>query len=69
LGKRLLEEYQRLTAEDQRTFNKWLKANATFGAILFIGMMAMAWLGANSVGRNDAAIAIGSKYSDIVRSK
>jgi hypothetical protein len=64
LGKRLQQEYQRLSAEDQRTFHKWLKANAIFGAILFIGMLAMAWKG-NSVGRTDAAIAAHSKSSNI----
>jgi hypothetical protein len=64
-----LREYQTLSPEDKRTFDKWLKANAIFGAILFVGMMAMAWIGANSVGRNDAALAIGSKSSSIVRSK
>jgi len=64
LGKRLLQEYQSLSAEDQRTFHKWLRANAIFGAILFIGMLAMAWMG-NSVGRTDAAIAARSKSSNI----
>ena len=69
MGKKLLREYQRVSPEDKRTFDKWLKANAIFSAILFTGMMAMAWMGAASVGRNDAAIAVGSKSSSIVRSK
>ena len=55
VGKALLREYQRLSSEEQYTFNKWLKANAMFAAFLFIGILAMAWMG-NSVGRTDATI-------------
>ena len=69
MGKRLLREYQKLSPEDKRTFDKWLEANAIFGAILFIGMMAMAWVGFNSVGQTDATIAAGSKSSHVVRFK
>ena len=67
VGKALLREYQRLSAEERHTFNKWLKANAMFGAMLFIGLLAMAWMG-NSVGRTDATIDASSK-SSIARSK
>jgi len=34
-----------LSPEDQRAFDSWLNANAIFGAILFVGMLAMAWAG------------------------
>src|SRR5262249_5094958 len=67
MAKRPLREYQRLSSEDQRTFDRWLKANAIVGAILFIGMLAMAWMG-NSVGRTDAAMAIPSKSSNVAGS-
>ena len=35
-------EYQRMSPEDQRKFDGWLKANAVLGFILFLGMLAMA---------------------------
>jgi hypothetical protein len=36
-------EYQRMSPEDQRRFDGWMKANAVLGFILFLGMVAMAW--------------------------
>jgi threonine/homoserine/homoserine lactone efflux protein len=50
-----LRDHQRQSPEDQGTFDKWLKANAIFGALLFIGMLVMAWMGSNSIERTDAA--------------
>jgi len=41
VAKGLLRQYHRLSPEDRRIFDKWLKANAIFGAILFIGTLAM----------------------------
>ena len=35
-------EYQRMSPEDQRRFDGWMKANAVLGFILFLGMEAMA---------------------------
>jgi hypothetical protein len=35
-------EYQRMSPEDQRRFDGWMKANAVLGFILFLGMVAMA---------------------------
>jgi hypothetical protein len=35
-------DYQRMSLEDQRKFDGWLKANAVIGFILFLGMLAMA---------------------------
>ena len=35
-------EYQRMSPEDQRRFDGWMKANAVLGFVLFLGMVAMA---------------------------
>jgi hypothetical protein len=51
-----MREYQKLSPEDQRTFDRWLKANAILGAIFAVGMLAMALAGINSAGP-DAEIA------------
>jgi hypothetical protein len=55
-GKSVIREYQKLSPEDRRTFDRWLKANAIFGAVLAVGMLAMALANINSVGP-DAEIA------------
>jgi hypothetical protein len=55
-GKSVIREYQKLSPDDQRTFDRWLKANAIFGAILAVGMLTMALASINSVGP-DAEIA------------
>src|SRR5262249_8640910 len=57
--------YRRLSAEDQRTFDRWLKANAIVAAILATGLIAMAL----SVGPRDAEVASGTKASDIAVSE
>ena len=44
-------DYQRNPGE----FDGWLKANAVFGLILAIGMLAMAVAGLDSAGRPDGA--------------
>jgi hypothetical protein len=35
-------KYHRMSPEDQRRFDGWLKANTALGFILFLGMVAMA---------------------------
>jgi hypothetical protein len=45
-----MREYQKLSPEGQRAFDRWLKTNAIFGAILAVGMLAMALAGINSEG-------------------
>jgi hypothetical protein len=57
--------YQRMSREDQRTFNRWLKANAILGLIFAAGIIAMALAGSRSVGPRDAAVANTSKASDV----
>jgi hypothetical protein len=67
--KRTLQKYQRMSPDDQRTFDSWVHANAVFGSILAVGMLAMALAGTNSVGRPDAAIADSLKSSNVAMSK
>jgi hypothetical protein len=55
-------------AEDQLTFNRWLKANAVVGLILAAGLVAMAVAGSNSAERRDAAVADRTKASDVLES-
>jgi hypothetical protein len=38
-------EYQTLSPEGQREFDRWLKANAILGALFGIGMLTMALAG------------------------
>jgi hypothetical protein len=41
-------EYQKLNSEDQKTFRRWLWANAVVGAILLTGLIALALQGDGS---------------------
>ncbi len=58
-----------LSPEDQREFDRWLKANAIFGLIIAVGMLAMALAGLNSAGRPDSAVTDSPKSSDVATSK
>jgi hypothetical protein len=49
--------FKRMSAEDQRNFNRWLKANAILGSIFTAGVIAMAVAGSISAGPGDAALA------------
>jgi len=62
--------YRRLSAEDQRTFNRWLKANAIVGAMFLAGMIAMA-VGSRSLGPgpHDPAVAGSKKPSETAMSQ
>jgi hypothetical protein len=55
--------------EDQREFDRWLKANAIVALIIAVGMLAMALAGPNSSGRPDSARTDGPESSDIAASK
>ena len=61
--------YERLSPEDQRTFDRWLTANAIFGLIFAIGVIAMALAGSKSVGPGDAAVATSTRASDVATSE
>src|SRR5215831_4720286 len=38
----MINEYQKLNSEDQKTFRRWLWANTVVGAILLAGLIALA---------------------------
>jgi hypothetical protein len=61
MAKRRMQEYQKLSADDQRTFDRWLKANTVVGAILSVLLVAMAWIGSNHGAQVEVAKAMGSK--------
>ena len=67
MWKGLSQQYERLSPEDQRTFDRWMRANAVLGAVLALGMLAMAFAGFNAP-EPDATIYAGSenKTSNIV---
>jgi hypothetical protein len=52
--------YKRLSAEDRRTFDRWLQANAIFGSIFAAVLIAMAFAGSRSIALHDAAVASGT---------
>jgi len=52
--------YKRLSAEDRRTFDRWLQANAIFGSIFAAVLIAMAFAGSRSIALRDAAVASGT---------
>jgi hypothetical protein len=54
---------KRMSAEDQRSFNRWLKANAILGSIFTAGIIAMTVAGSMSAGPRDAAVASSTSAS------
>jgi len=38
----MINRYQKLNSEDQKTFRRWLWANTVVGAILLAGLIALA---------------------------
>ena len=62
-------DYRQLSSEDQRTFNRWLTANAIAGAVFAAGIVAMALIGSRSVGPHGAAVASSTKGSDTATSE
>jgi len=61
----LSQQYEKMSLEDQRTFNRWIGANAIFGAVLALGLLAMAVAGSKAPG-SDTAISASLKISNIV---
>jgi hypothetical protein len=51
------EFYQKMSAEDRREFNRWLKANAVVASIFSAAVVAMAFVGAQSSGSADRTAA------------
>jgi len=58
MGRRTSREQQRMSPEDRRRFDGWLKANVVVGFILFLGMLAMA-LATTSTTSNSSSVAAG----------
>jgi hypothetical protein len=46
----MVNEYQKLNSEDQKTFRRWLWSNTVVGAILLAGLIALALQGDESGG-------------------
>jgi hypothetical protein len=49
--------YSSISSEDQRKFDRWLKANAVLGLIFAALLVAMALAGSMAVGPPEAAVA------------
>jgi hypothetical protein len=50
MGKdKISRDYKIMSPEDQRTFDRWIKANAILGLIFAVGIVAMGVAGSNSV--------------------
>jgi hypothetical protein len=58
-----------LSPEDQREFDRWLKANAILGLIIAAGLVAMALAGSNSGGRSHSAATDAPKSSHVAKPK
>jgi hypothetical protein len=56
--------YKMLSPDDRRTFDRWLKVNVVFGAILVIGLAAMAVAGSYVTAPHEVAVAAGGKTTD-----
>ena len=61
----VLYSVARMSGEDRRAFDRWLKRNAIVGLIFAAGLVAMALIGANSAPPGDTAIASGMQPRDI----
>jgi hypothetical protein len=58
-----------LSPQDQREFDRWLKANAVLGLIIAAGLLAMALAGSNSGGRSHSAATDAPKSLDVAKPK
>jgi len=59
----MIAYYKNMSAEDQRTFDRWLKANMAIASIVAFGLLAMALAGtgadADSIGPRSAMADVG----------
>jgi hypothetical protein len=65
---RTLREFQKMTTDDQREFNKWVNANAVVGSLLAVGLLAMALAGARSAAPDGAGIAVSPDAAKVATS-
>src|SRR5262245_24532676 len=63
---KIFQQYKLLSHEDQRTFDRWLKANAVVGLLLAAGLVAMALAGSNARSSGDAVAADGAPASQVI---
>jgi hypothetical protein len=61
----IASSYRNMSAEDQRTFNRWLKVNMVVSSIFAAGLLAMALAGSDALGPR-SAVAESTEF-DIVR--
>ena len=61
----LSQQYEKMSPEDQRTFDRLIGANAIFGAVLAVGILAMAVAGSKAPG-SDAAMSASPQTSNLV---
>jgi hypothetical protein len=54
-----------MSQEDERRFDRWLKANAAFGLLFYAGIIVLALAGPRSTGPHDAAVASSMRASDV----
>jgi hypothetical protein len=54
-------EYEKMSPEDRRKFDKWIGANVILGTFCAVGILAMAFAGFNSAGPFDAVTAANLK--------
>jgi hypothetical protein len=52
----LSRAYRKMSREDRRTFDRWIKANAIIGLIFAAGLFAMALVGYGSREPREAAV-------------
>jgi hypothetical protein len=64
-----IPQNHKMLPQDQREFDRWLKANAIISSIFVAGLLAMALAGANSAGPRDSAVANNTKASDVAASE
>jgi hypothetical protein len=65
----LSRNYMKMSSDDGRSFDRWLKANAIIGLIFAVGVIAMAVAGYNSGGARDGAVAENTKTTPDVASE
>jgi hypothetical protein len=62
----LLSWRKSMSAEDRRTFDRWLKGNATVGAIFTAGLVAMAVSGSQRATPPDGTLARATTTANLV---
>jgi hypothetical protein len=51
----IFRQYKNMSEADQRTFDRWLKANVVLSALMAAGLMAMAMASSNMLSPREAA--------------